>query len=334
MLQPDVVTRLRLLAESPRVPEAAQGDRVQQVDALRPGEAVSARIERELPNGRHLVALRGRLFEMQLPPGMRAREELRLAFLTDPPRPTFSLHNGGSRDEGDRLSQTGRLISALMQTAGDPPRAPLRPAGPLLMHGPADAGQAAVVLREALSNSGLFYESHQAQWVAGTRALEQLRREPQARLTGSTPAPDAAPDAAGDGPRLAELRSGPVHPDALPIVRQQLETLEHRHALWQGEIWPQQWIDWQTGQDETEPHGADGQPAWFSTLALELPSLGKVRLRAVLASGGVRVSVECADADVAARMRAAAAPLAEALQARGLTLAALAVKPAQERAGD
>ncbi|MBN3829648.1 flagellar hook-length control protein FliK, partial [Burkholderia sp. Ac-20384] len=37
-------------------------------------------------------------------------------------------------------------------------------------------------LAQAVSESGLFYESHLAQWLAGQRPLTALMREPQARL--------------------------------------------------------------------------------------------------------------------------------------------------------
>ncbi|VWD23949.1 flagellar hook-length control protein FliK [Burkholderia lata] len=49
-------------------------------------------------------------------------------------------------------------------------------------------------LAQAVSESGLFYESHLAQWLAGQRPLAALMREPQARLAAAlAPAdPDAA----------------------------------------------------------------------------------------------------------------------------------------------
>ncbi|MDK0999956.1 flagellar hook-length control protein FliK, partial [Burkholderia contaminans] len=49
-------------------------------------------------------------------------------------------------------------------------------------------------LAQAVSESGLFYESHLAQWLAGQRPLAALMREPQARLAAA-PAP-ADPEAA------------------------------------------------------------------------------------------------------------------------------------------
>ncbi|WP_175830714.1 flagellar hook-length control protein FliK [Burkholderia cenocepacia] len=55
-------------------------------------------------------------------------------------------------------------------------------------------------LAQAVSESGLFYESHLAQWLAGQRPLAALLREPQARLaTALAPAdPDAVPHESTD----------------------------------------------------------------------------------------------------------------------------------------
>ncbi|AIO66849.1 flagellar hook-length control protein FliK [Burkholderia oklahomensis] len=83
--------------------------------------------------------------------------------------------------------------SAAAQTAAQAP-----PAG-----SPAAALSAA--LAQAVGDSGLFYESHLAQWLAGQRTTAELAREPQARLaTGGQPgaqtaqAGDALDDALAD----------------------------------------------------------------------------------------------------------------------------------------
>ncbi|MDN7492260.1 MULTISPECIES: flagellar hook-length control protein FliK [unclassified Burkholderia] len=63
---------------------------------------------------------------------------------------------------------------------------------------PVAALRAALV--QAVSESGLFYESHLAQWLAGQRPLAALMREPQARLAAAlAPAdPDVAQHGATD----------------------------------------------------------------------------------------------------------------------------------------
>ncbi|MDR2015963.1 MAG: flagellar hook-length control protein FliK [Azoarcus sp.] len=54
------------------------------------------------------------------------------------------------------------------------------------------SAQLVPLLRQALSQSGLFYESHQAQWLAGKIDLAALLREPQAQGTGQPPAGGSA----------------------------------------------------------------------------------------------------------------------------------------------
>jgi hypothetical protein len=66
------------------------------------------------------------------------------------------------------------------------------------------SAQLVPLLRQALSQSGLFYEAHQAQWLAGKTDLATLLREPQAQGAGQPPtgrpatgAPPSAPPSPG-----------------------------------------------------------------------------------------------------------------------------------------
>jgi len=65
-------------------------------------------------------------------------------------------------------------------------------------------------LAQAVNDSGLFYESHLAQWLAGQRPAAALEREPQARL----PMPSATPAGTGAGdvpdPSLEDILSARV----------------------------------------------------------------------------------------------------------------------------
>ncbi|CAN0624072.1 Flagellar hook-length control protein-like protein [Burkholderia multivorans] len=74
--------------------------------------------------------------------------------------------------------------------------------------GPVAALRAA--LAQAVNDSGLFYESHLAQWLAGQRPVAALEREPQARL----PIPSATPAGTGAGdvpdPSLEDILSARV----------------------------------------------------------------------------------------------------------------------------
>ena len=100
-----------------------------------------------------------------------------------------------------RLSQTGRLISFLL--TGQPPAPPAKLAGgqPLVPVPPTSGGQLAVALRQAIGESGLFYESQLARWLSGTVATDALLRQPQSQLTrGRDGVPPGTPGGgSGDG---------------------------------------------------------------------------------------------------------------------------------------
>ncbi|MDR2926525.1 MAG: flagellar hook-length control protein FliK [Azoarcus sp.] len=69
---------------------------------------------------------------------------------------------------------------------------------------PSVGAQLTPLLRQALSQSGLFYESHQAQWLMGKIDLAALLREPQAQPLGQpatgNPASAGSPSAASGTP--------------------------------------------------------------------------------------------------------------------------------------
>jgi hypothetical protein len=67
----------------------------------------------------------------------------------------------------------------------------------------------ALALSAALEDSGLFYEAHLAQWLAGTRSTESVLRQPQARLLPTLPPTTAAAATAHAPPApVAPARAG------------------------------------------------------------------------------------------------------------------------------
>src|SRR5574340_1266126 len=81
----------------------------------------------------------------------------------------------------DQLSSTARLLSSLAQQPQEKTYVRPSQSTPLWtgkMQFP-DPAELAGKLQESLSQSGLFYESHQAQWLQGGRSVSQLMHEPQ-----------------------------------------------------------------------------------------------------------------------------------------------------------
>lgn len=110
----------------------------------------------------------------------------------------------------ESLSFAARAILTLMD--GTPP-APLRTAGPVLPAPPTTGNSAAVAtaLANLVDESGLFYESHLSQWVAGARPMASILQEPQAPLGRSAlPNTPFLPPGAKAGPDAPMLTySGP-----------------------------------------------------------------------------------------------------------------------------
>lgn len=105
-----------------------------------------------------------------------------------------SSGTGGSPSAQTQLSMAARVISAVLADLGAAP-GPVRGASPMLASGqPLAATALAGTLAQTVADSGMFYESHLVQFVAGGRSLAQMAQEPQAKW--SVPMAAARPAAA------------------------------------------------------------------------------------------------------------------------------------------
>lgn len=213
MIPVDLAARLRLLTEA----SFFQADQpVHELNRVRgiqadppeytPGQRIAATIERPLPDGLFQAVVAGKAVtlaiqaaanEAPLVPG----RTLSLEVTRSTPQTLYAQLVPAAQEASlppPALSQTGRLISILL--TGQPAQEPTALAGgkPLLAAPPSSGASLVPLLKEALTQSGLFYEAHQAQWVAGKMDLGALRQEPQGRLPPAVPlAP--GPEGAGMG---------------------------------------------------------------------------------------------------------------------------------------
>lgn len=207
MIRPEALTRLRLLVGAVRPPLIA-GDSSRELPPLAPGQPVDGTVEQQTRAG-FIVAIGGRNFEIKLPPGTRSGDLLRMVHVKDDPRPTFALLRieRGGVPPASRLSDAGKLLAMLQEVEGVPAEGPgATETAPIFPARLPETPVAANRLRDALALSGLFYESHQAQWVLGTRSTAQLQREPQGRLL---PLPPPNPDDAMEYPGAAPADNPP-----------------------------------------------------------------------------------------------------------------------------
>ncbi len=156
-------------------------------------------------------------------------------------------------------------------------------------------------LKTAISQSGLFYESHLHEFVEGHRSLAELKQEPQNKL----------------------------HYMMQSLLPQQLHILEHQRLSWHGEVWSKQQMDWDVYiENRQNQQGAaysneDEQAAIASDLTLHLPQLGKVTAKISLRNGSMRIEF-LAEQEKALRLLKEKSPaLASAIESNGQRLESL-----------
>lgn len=149
------------------------------------GQQVPAKVIERLTDGTFLVRLANTSARMSLPVGTKVGDQLSMTLVERQPRPTFLLGAAGDASSGDApatLSSAARLIDRLLQSSQqNGGSTALIGRVPVLPSPAAGAPMVAAALQDAVDVSGLFYESHLAQWAQGSRSLAALLREPQAR---------------------------------------------------------------------------------------------------------------------------------------------------------
>lgn len=353
------------------------------------------------------------------------------------------------------LSAAARVVSTILNLPADTVpavrgTAPLAPQAATLT-----VPALAATLARTVAGSGLFYESHLQQYVAGTRTLAQMAQEPQAGLSSAarrvttllaasaevpdlaaggagarpTPAgpfapavalaaaiaappgidtqalgaapqdaatlaapaapddsaePGAYPDRAPQPPvtrqthlETAELAAAysrvgtpagaptplhgaggqdftdadpgtgaaptskhgepvaAIHPEAVALVRQQLEMLALPVFRWTGEGWPGVPMDWEIREEGGEPQeqeagrANDEEPlvpsTWTTRVSLQLPKLGAINLRLSLADTAVRLHLAASEQATVALLDADRSVLPQRFGALGLQLTELQI---------
>jgi hypothetical protein len=157
------------------------------------GERVHATVASLLPNGRFAVLIKDQLLDLNLPRNTEPGEKLDLTVVTSNPRLTFSINTAATPQpalpQEMALSQGAKFLSSLL-AKGEAKRdviASVLNQSPPLFDGEPNTESLAEKLSQSLADSGLFYESHQAEWVNGERPLQTLLREPQAMLSKQVP---------------------------------------------------------------------------------------------------------------------------------------------------
>ncbi|WP_269531990.1 flagellar hook-length control protein FliK [Chitinimonas sp. BJYL2] len=376
---------LQAYVKTPDLPLIQVVDAIQEIQQLfTVGEQVRATVTSQLPTGRFTVLVKDQMLDLNLPRNTEPGDELEMQVLANSPRLTFLLPRQPpvnpvlpqplppGRDSSTEvdLSATARFVGAMvaeLAEQGDQPASAtlLSRTVPLMASGnmPAEPAKLADQLKQALTQGGLFYESHLAEWVTGGRTLEQILSEPPARGFGP-PASEAEaraksasladqgaresaatekrgamlslPESVRDGDEASQvtgrelLAQGKTSeldllpPAARQQVQQQLQLLDQRQIVWQGEAWPGQPLKWEVEEDDRRRDQTDTAApnrVWRTRLELELPHLGQVEAIITLHDQTqVEVGFVVRSAETASRIRTEQSRLQMQMEAAGLAL--------------
>lgn len=189
MLPANVISALQVLSNAGKPPAALTSDTPKTVPNLEPGQQLQGSVQEKISEGLFKVQVAGQTLQMRLPGNIKAGDSIKLEVLSLQPRITFGIvASTNPLSTPEQIGSTARMLSNLAERPIERPI--VQQSGNKAVW---EAGQQAPdtkvlagALRETLGKSGLFYESHQAQWIRGERSISQLLEEPQNQLTGKS----------------------------------------------------------------------------------------------------------------------------------------------------
>lgn len=242
LIPPDAGIRMRMQTEANLLqPVAPVHEIPSDLPELRPGQTFSARIQEVLPDNTYKALVAGKQLTLQLPEGAKADDLLELVVVDRSNKVVIArqveakpatIDDAAAPYPFAKFSPAARMIGQLLPAAGEPaPPAQLGRGEPLLPQPPqgqSAAAQLAPTLAKAVSQSGLFYEAHQAQWVTGKLPLAQLLQEPQGQRSAQTAFQFAAVELVA---RFNAQSPQATEPDAGKPVEQAAHTVAQEGAV-------------------------------------------------------------------------------------------------------
>ncbi len=314
--------------DKPLITPSAAQQNSQNSLKLAVGQHVQATVQAKVAADVFQVKVANQTIQMQLPAFVRSGDQVTLQVVSLQPRLSFTFAaSSNPLSTSEQLGSTARLLSSISQQPLRQDYVPPTRREPLWIgdRSVPNTPQLATRLHQSLSQSGLFYESHQAQWIAGTRTTPQLMQEPH-NLLRAQAAQTGGPQAQAATPTLQHPAGGeattrlPSIPDHLqPLVQQQLHALENKQVVWMGQAWQGQDMRWEV-REENGRQGGDGdaQKQWVTELHLDLPKLGGVTARLSMNGNAVSLNFEVDDEQTARTLELASAQLVSSLTSHGV----------------
>jgi hypothetical protein len=331
MLPVKLLSTLKALALAQKTLPAAAVDATPKTGQFEPGQKIQGIVQNQVSPGLFNVRIGEQLTQMPLPAFIRTGDTIKLQVIATTPRLTFSMSasaNPLSTDE--KLSSVARLLSAMSQQPREKADMRAMQSTPLLTTPQTmQSGQLAGLLHEALGNSGLFYESHQAQWLEGARSTTQLLQEPQ-NATRANPSinmevssmlgGNVSPASQMDTIAPTEGKP-PIIPDHLqPLVQQQINALETRQVLWQGNIWPNQAMQWEIHEQTSQTPATENEQQWTTQIHLDLPNLGMVSATLSFNGAGLSLTLNASTTATRTALGNASSQLVATMSDRGIPI--------------
>src|SRR3990172_2618226 len=182
MLPANAISALQVISRSDKSLIGTVTDTPNPVTKLEPGRQLRGSVQSKVSEGLFNVQVAGQTLQMRLPGNIQSGDVLELEVIATQPRITFSMvASTNPLSTPEQIGATARILSNLAELpierliVQQPDNKAVWQAGQQVP----DTRQLAGALRDALGKSGLFYESHQAQWIRGERSINQLLEEPQ-----------------------------------------------------------------------------------------------------------------------------------------------------------
>lgn len=281
-----------------------------QAKAFTRGETYTARVLQQVSGQNFLVEVKNDtaqsvVLKMELGQQAKVGQQLPLQFLHEQPVMTFMLKQASAGFTGTSvsLSHTGSLLGQYLGQAEAQHLSPRYEAVNAITHFPFKPQVFAQDLKQAITQSGVFYESHLQAASQGQYSLQQLRQEPQ-NQPGFNPA---------------------------TLMFQQLAVLEHQRFSWHGEVWPGQQMHWDVYEQrlpteaEHTSSSTEDERLIASELSIDFPHLGAVKAKISMVHGHMRIHLESETASTFQLLQQQKAKLAEAMHKHGQVLDGLTV---------
>lgn len=225
------------------------------------------------------------------------------------------------------LTATARILQAVLRGTGlKTPVAPtIASAMPLAPNPQVPVAELARSLANAVAESGLFYESHLARSLRREYPVASLSREPQA-LWPATPVAEGSIARAAPPATLPEAASA--------MLTRQLDLLDTRAVLWNGDVWPGQGatIAFEEGPRHDDAANdaevLDPVASWRTRITIDLPSLGRVHATLHLHGGALDLALQASGNESLTRLETSKQALAAALADSQVAVGRLEVVPA------